>query len=99
MNMQAMLMQAQKIQNTLKKAKAELAAKEFTVEKGGAVKLTVLGNKTIKSVTLDENAVKEDKAMVEEMLVLAFNEAIKTINKAEEDINLQITGRKEGLGF
>lgn len=99
MNMQAMLMQAQKIQRELQKARAELASKEFVVEKGGAVKVTVLGNKTVKEVGIDDNALKEDKEMVQDMIVLAINEAQEQIKAAEEDINLRLTGRKEGIGM
>ena len=99
MNMQAMLMQAQKIQRELTKARNELASKEFVVEKGGAIKVTVLGNKQVKSVSIDENALKEDKEMVQDMIVLAINEAQEQIKAAEEEINLRLTGRKEGIGM
>lgn len=100
MNMQAMLMQAQKIQRELLKAKQELAKQEFVVEKGGAVKVVVLGNKCIKEVHIDDNALnKEDKEMVEEMIVLAINEAFEKISDADQEINLRITGRREGLGM
>jgi len=100
MNMQAMLMQAQRIQRELQKAKAELAKQEFTVEKGGAVKVTVLGDKSIKSVNIDEAALnKDDKEMVEEMIVMAINEAFEQIKKADEQINIRLTGRAQGLGM
>lgn len=100
MNMQAMLMQAQKIQRELLKAKQELAKQEFTIEKGGAVKVVVFGNKNIKEVHIDENALnKEDKEMVEEMIVLAINEAFEKIAEADQEINLRITGRREGIGM
>ena len=99
MNMQAMLMQAQKIQRELQKAKNELATKEFTITKAGAVTVVVLGNKTVKSITIDDAALKEDKEMVEDSIVLAINEAYEEIKSADEEINLRITGRKEGLGM
>ncbi len=99
MNMQAMLMQAQKIQREIQKANNELNAKEFVVEKGGAVKVTVLGSKQVKSIEIDDNALKEDKEMVQDMIVLAINEAQEQIQAAKEEINLRLTGRKEGLGF
>ena len=54
MNMQQMIMQAQKMQRELKKAKAELAKQEFTVTKGGAVTVVMYGNKLIKSISIDE---------------------------------------------
>lgn len=98
MNMQQMLMQAQKMQRELQKAQNELKAKEFTVSKGGAVTVVVKGDHTVKSVLVDEDAFdKDNKEMVEEMIVLAINEAIEQINKELEAINERITGRSGGL--
>ena len=100
MNMQQMMIQAQKMQRELKKAQAELAAKEFVVSKGGAVTVTVLGNKEIKSVIIDADAFDVDnKEMVEDMIALAINEAFEKIDKESEAINERITGQSGGFGF
>jgi len=100
MNMQAMLMQAQRIQRELQKAKNELASKEFVIEKGGAVKVTVMGDRSVKSINIDESAFnKEDKEMIEDMIVIAIKEGVEQVNKAIEEINVRFTGRKEGLGM
>ena len=98
MNMQQMLMQAQKMQRELQKAQNELKAKEFTVSKGGAVTVVVMGDKSIKSINVDKDAFDPDnKEMVEEMIALAVNEAHATIDKESEEINERITGRSGGL--
>ena len=100
MNMQQMMTQAQKMQRELKKAMAELAAKEFKVAKGGAVTVTVLGSKEIKAIDIDKDAFDPDnKEMVEEMIALAINEAIAQIDAEEEAINERITGQPGGFGF
>lgn len=100
MNMQQMLMQAQKMQRELAKAQAQLAEKEFTVSKGGAVTVVLKGDKTVVSVSIDEDAFdKDNKEMVEEMIVLAINEAQEKIDEESEAINEKITGRPGGLGF
>ena len=100
MNMQQMMAQAQKMQRELKKAQAELAQKEFVVTKGGAVTVTVLGNKEIKSVEIDKDAFDPDnKEMIEEMIALAINEALEKINEESEAINERITGQPGGFGF
>ena len=100
MNMQQMMIQAQKMQRELKKAQAELAAKEFVISKGGAVTVTVLGNKEIKSVVIDADAFDADnKEMVEDMIALAINEAFEKIDKESEAINERITGQSGGFGF
>ena len=98
MNMQQMLMQAQKIQRELQKAQNELKEKEFTVSKGGAVAVVVKGDHTIKSISIDEDAFdKDNKEMVEEMIAMAVNEAIEQIEKESAEINERITGRSGGL--
>ena len=100
MNMQQMMAQAQKMQRELRKAQAELAKKEFVVSKGGAVTVTVLGSKEIKSVVIDKDAFDPDnKEMVEDMIALAINEAFKQIFDEEEAINERITGQPGGFGF
>jgi len=98
--MQQMMIQAQKMQRELKKAQAELAAKEFVVTKGGAVTVTVLGSKEIKSINIDADAFDADnKEMIEEMLALAINEANEKIDEESEAINERITGQAGGFGF
>lgn len=100
MNMQQMMAQAQRMQRELRKAQAELAQKEFVVTKGGAVTVTVLGSKEIKSINIDADAFDaENKEMVEEMLALALNEALAQIEKENEAINERITGQTGGFGF
>ena len=100
MNMQQMLMQAQKMQRELAKAQAQLAEKEFTVSKGGAVTVVLKGDKTVVSISIDEDAFdKDNKEMIEEMIVLAINEAQEKIDEESEAINEKITGRPGGLGF
>ena len=100
MNMQQMMAQAQKMQRELKKAQAELAEKEFVISKGGAVTVTVLGSKEIKSVSIDADAFDADnKEMVEEMIALAINEAMEKIDEESEAINERITGQRGGFGF
>ena len=98
MNMQQMLIQAQKIQRDLKKALDELGKKEFVISKGGLVTVTVLGNKTVKSVDIDKDAFDPDnKEMVEESICLAISEAIAKIEKETAEINERITGRPGGM--
>ena len=100
MNMQQMMAQAQRMQRELKKAQAELAQKEFIVTKGGAVTVTVLGNKEVKSVQIEKDAFDLDnKEMVEDLIALAINEAIQKIEAENEAINERITGQAGGFGF
>ena len=101
MNMQNLLAQAQKMQRELKKAHEDLAQEEFSVSKGGAVTVVFYGDRKIKKVDIDATALEADnKEMIEEMLKLAIDEALKNIKLAEDEINTRITGRAEGMmGF
>lgn len=98
MNMQQMLAQAQKMQRELQKAMNELKEKEFVINKNGMVVITVTGNKEVKSIDIDNDAMDVDnKDMVQESIVLALNEAFAKIDAEAEAINERITGRAGGL--
>ena len=98
MNMQQMLMQAQKLQREMQKKQAELEEQEFTVSKGGAVTVVVKGDKSIKSVSIDKDAMDPDnKDMVEELIALAINEAIDQIKAEEAEISSSVSGGMGGL--
>ena len=93
MNMQQMMAQAQKMKRELEKAQAALAEQEFSVSKGGAVTVIMLGNKTIKSIDIEKDALDpENKEMIEELIALAINEAVEKIKSEEAAINESVTG-------
>ena len=100
MNMQQMMIQAQKMQRELGKAMDELHNKEFTTKKAGLITVGVMGDKTISEITIEPDAFNaEDKEMIEEMLISTINELIEQITAEEEAINERITGKSGGLGF
>lgn len=99
MNMQQMMIQAQKMQRELKKALDELAKQEFTVSKNGAVTVTMMGDGSLKSIEIDNDAFDaENKEMVQDLLVLAVNELQEKIEDAKEEVNERITGSRAGFG-
>ena len=98
MNMQQMLIQAQKMQREMQKKQAELEAQEFTVSKGGAVTVVVKGDKSIVSISIDKDAMDPDnKEMIEELIPLAINEAIEQIKAKEAEISSAVSGGMGGL--
>ena len=98
MNMQQMIIQAQKMQREMQKKQAELEAQEFTISKGGAVTVVVKGDKSIVSVSIDKDAMDPDnKEMVEELISLAINEAIEQIKAKEAEISSSVSGGMGGL--
>ena len=93
--MQQMFQQAQRMQRELQKAHAELESREFKVEKSGMVEAIVMGDRSIKSLNIDKDALDpENKEMLEEAIILALNDAFQQINKANEEIEEKITGQR-----
>ncbi len=100
MNLSQIMQQAQKMQRELKKAKETLAKQEFTISKNGMVNVTMLGDKSIKTIDIDKDALDpENKEMLEEAILLAVNELLEQIIEAEQEINENITGQKAGGGL
>ena len=79
MNMQALMQQAQKMQKDLQKKQKELSEKHFT-GKNGMVEVEVTGDKTAVSVKIDGEISADDVEMLQDMIVLAFNDAFKKVD-------------------
>ena len=86
-NMQQLMRQAQKMQHDMQRARAELDEREFTSSVGGGmVELTMLGNKTVKSLSIKPEVIDpDDKEMLEDLIVSAFNDVIAKIEIAEKE--------------
>ena len=100
MNMQQMMMKAQRMQQEIEKKQAELNATEFTATAGGGmVTVTVLGDKTVQSIKIDPACVDpDDVEMLEDLIVAGVNAAIKEANDTVEREMGRITGGMN-LGF
>ncbi len=81
MDMRKMMKQAQKMQLEAARAQEEIAAMEFEASAGGGmVKVVAAGDNTIKSIAIDPEAVDpEDIEMLQDMVVAAVNEALRTV--------------------
>ena len=80
-NMQAMIRQAQKMQEDMEKLQAELDEKEHEVSAGGgAVKVKIRGNRELVSLELSEDVVDpDDIETLQDLIIAAVNEAIKQL--------------------
>lgn len=85
MNMQALMKQAQAMQKDMLNAKNEIDGKEFTAE-NGLVKVTLQGTKRITKVEITkENPLEtDDIEMLEDMILVAVNDALKQIDDETE---------------
>ena len=98
--MQQMLANAKRMERELKKAHEELATKEFVVKKAGIIEVTIMGDKKIKSVKIDKDALSADnEEMVEETLAMAINEAYDKVQAESDAIEERVTGQRGVLGF
>ena len=87
-NMNNLMKQAQRMQRQLEENKKKLEETDFTVTSGGsAVRLTVSGARVVKDLQIDPEAVDpDDVEMLQDMLVIAFNDAMKQIDEASEKL-------------
>lgn len=92
--MQQMLANAQRMQREMQKAQAALAEKEFSVSKNGMVELVMLGDRSVKSLVIDKDALDPENAeLLQDTIILALNEALEAIDEENEAIEERITGK------
>ena len=98
--MQQMLANAKRMERELKKAHEELATKEFVVKKAGIIEVTIMGDKKVKSIKIDKDALSADNGgMVEGTLAMAINEAYDKVQAEADAIEERVTGQRGVLGF
>ena len=96
MNQQQM-MRLRKLQKQMEEAQAKLEATVFKgTAGGGVVSVEVKGSHEVVSVTIDPEAAKDDIEMVQDMVVIALNDAMKKIDEESSKI---MGGFGGGLGF
>ena len=93
MNIQAMMKQAQQMQERLQKQMADMRV-EATAG-GGMVTVAVNGTKQLLSITIDPEVVsKEDVEMLQDLIVAAVNDASR---KVDEQLGQSMSGLMGGL--
>lgn len=84
MNIQALMKQAQSLQKEMTKVKDEIDQMTFTGT-SSFVRVEVKGTKEVIKVTIDNNDISgDDKEMIEDMIVIALNDAFKQVDKVTE---------------
>ena len=93
-NMQAMIRQAQKMQEDMAAKQEELNAREYDVSAGGGVvTVKINGKKEILAIDLKPEIVDpDDIETLSDILVAAMNEAIKRVEDTNNAELGQITG-------
>jgi nucleoid-associated protein EbfC len=100
-NLQQMLKQAQKMQQQVAEAQAELAEAEVTgTAGGGLVTVTMSGVGDVKAVKIDPKAVDpEDVETLEDLVVAALHNASEAVRDLTEEKMGPVTGGMGGLGL
>ena len=97
MNIQAMMKQAQKLQKDMLDEKAKIDEKKFE-GKSSFVSVKVKGTKEIVEIKINKESIDSDEIeMLEDMLLVAINDAMKQIDKETEDKMGKYTQGMPGL--
>ena len=84
--------QAQKMQEEMQKAQAELANAEVTGESGGGmVKVLMRGTHEVNRVSIDPALMEDDKDMLEDLIAAAINDAVHKITKSNQESMANMT--------
>lgn len=94
-----LMRQAQKMKDDMQKAREELDKVEITGESGaGLVKVTMTCKHIVKKIFIDDSllAEKEDKEMLEDLIIAAMNDVLIKIEEATQEKMKSFTG---GMGL
>jgi DNA-binding YbaB/EbfC family protein len=92
-----LMRQAQQMQETMKKAQAELADLEVRGEAGaGMVKIVLNGRHEAKAITIEPKLLAEDKDMLEDLVVAAINDAVHKLAAQSQE---KYAGLMSGLNL
>ena len=100
-DMQKQLRQLQAMQAEMEQTQAELAERELTTTAGGgAIEVTVNGNKEITKLVIDKDVVDpDDVEMLQDLVMAAVNEALRQMDELVESEMNKITGGFGGMGI
>ncbi len=92
-----LMKQAQQMQADMKRVQEEMAELTVTGESGaGLVKITMSCKHQVKALEIDDSLVGDDKDMLEDLIVAAFNDAIRRVEKTIQE---KFSGMASGLSL
>ncbi len=92
-----LMKQAQQMQADLQKAQEEMASLTVTGESGaGMVRITMTCKHELKSLEIDDALISDEKEMLEDLIVAAFNDAVRKVEKTTQE---KFSGMTAGLGL
>ena len=92
-----LMKQAQEMQATMKKAQEEMASLTVTGESGaGIVRITMTCQHQVRALEIDESLIGDDREMLEDLIVAAFNDALRKVEKTMQE---KYAGMASGMGL
>ncbi len=92
-----LMKQAQQMQAEMQKAQEEIAKMTVTGESGaGMVRITMTCKHDVRSIEIDDTLVGDDKEMLEDLLIAAFNDAVRRV---EQTVQEKLSGMTAGLNL
>ena len=92
-----LMKQAQQMQANMKKAQEEMASMTVCGESGGGmVKVTMTCQHRVEALEIDDSLIGDDKDMLEDLVVAAFNDAIAKVAKTVQE---KFSGLTSGMGL
>ncbi len=91
-NIGNLMKQAQVMQERMQKVQAEVQTIEVVGESGGGmVKVTLTGRHQVKRVQIEPAVASEDREMLEDLLVAAFNDAAHKVETRTQEMMAAVT--------
>jgi len=92
-----LMKQAQKMQADMQKAQEEMATTLVDGESGGGmVRITLTCKHQVQALDIDDSLVGDDKEMLEDLIIAAFNDAVR---KVETTVQEKFSGMTAGMGL
>tara|TARA_B100000073_G_scaffold116112_1_gene93856 strand:+ start:783 stop:1106 length:324 start_codon:yes stop_codon:yes gene_type:complete len=98
-NMSKLLKQAQDVQQQIEKVQNELSHLHVSAESGGGlINVKVNGKQEVLEINIADEAMDEDKEMLEDLIISALNKALsKAQSDSQEKMNSVAGGMMSGL--
>ncbi|MAZ68219.1 MAG: YbaB/EbfC family nucleoid-associated protein [Candidatus Marinimicrobia bacterium] len=91
--MGGMMKQAQQMQKKMAQIQSEIEQLKIEGKSGGGmVEVVVDGKKNLLSISLNPEILKEDKEMLEDLIVVAVNDGIKKVDSISKEKMASVTG-------
>ena len=92
-----LMKQAQQMQADMQKAQEEMSSLTVTGESGaGLVRITMTCKHELKRLEIDDSLIGDDKEMLEDLIIAAFNDAVRRVEKTVQE---KFSGMTAGLSL